>query len=248
MDEQSYDDSKQLKRIHEDFLKNPYFTVHSVMTPSRKWIYMDTSGRDLNEKKELAKRNDLFNLVVRENDKTVGMDPVGIATFWDLNRAPLYMLSYTMLVYLEHTLLLAIKDSHKNWTDHKYVLDAFKNKKQQDLVTDFLGNGKDNKGYNYKALSYWGLPELLTFYKVDKDIDKNNVKISDQLIELFSGNDKFRNRIAHSVKLLVEDKDETFQSDLKKLYTILEEGSNAFLKFIDPKLRYNTPSADDYLR
>ena len=175
-------DFTALSKIHEEFTRNNYFTVFSLMTPNLDWLWIDINNRKYDEKVEEAKKNDVFNLVVKDNGTTLGYinledlnddmnkklekvnkhiipssmplydltakmikdaknierersplyfvtspgadsrDPIGLVTFWDLNRAPSYIFSYSILVYLEQTLLFKIRDSHKSWENHDSVL------------------------------------------------------------------------------------------------------------------------------
>lgn len=295
------DDSiMKLRKMHKEFTENPYFSVFSLMTQHDDWLCIDKSGVDLEEKKGRARIREIFNLVVKENSKTVGSiniedlnnpdwqnyivdlddysipastslfditermvkdsvnlerkrsplyfvrdpdstdrEPVGITTFWDLNRAPSYILSYSILVYLEQTIFLSIKESHTVWHDHSEL--------QSRLISMFGERYGNISGffrgpkYDYKKLSKWGLQELLAFYRYDVHIDKDKFEVSDELVDSFSDGGKFRDRLGHTVKLLVEDKDDTFDTDLRRLNTIWKTGKSAFINFIDPKVRHSSP-------
>ena len=48
-----------------------------------------------------------------QNPGSDSNEPIGIVTYWDLNRAPAYIFSFAILVYLEHTLLSKIEETHK---------------------------------------------------------------------------------------------------------------------------------------
>ena len=235
----------ELRKLHEEFAENPYFTVFSLMTHHDDWLWIDKKGTNLEDTVKDAKIGHIFNLVVKEDEKAIGSinvqdlsktnwrdlivyidndsisasmslfdlagrmmrdsqnlkrdrsplyfvrnsassdgEPVGIVTFWDLNRAPSYILSYSILVYLEHTILLAIKESHKAWCDHTELLNMIRDRDRHNYIRNFF----DGQGYNYKALSSWGFPELLTFYRNDPHINKDIVMISDDLIASFSEN------------------------------------------------------------
>ena len=81
---------------------------------------------------------------------------------------------------------------------------------------------------------------MLHFYKSDPHINKDLEWISDKLIELVSIGGDFRNRVSHSVKLLVKD-DDNFSLDLQRLSLIWKTGKTAFENFIDPKVRHSSP-------
>ena len=168
-----------LKKIHEDFVKNDYFSAFSLMTPKQDWVSINKNESDIKAIITNAMEKKIFNVVVEEKGKAIGSinikdlknknwhnsiksveeyqidaftelpelseimvkdskqfsredsplyfvvnskdikkEPVGIMTFWDLNRAPSYIFSYIALVYLEHTLQLKIMESHQQYFDH----------------------------------------------------------------------------------------------------------------------------------
>lgn len=166
-------------------------------------------------------------------------EPIGIVTYWDLNRAPAYIFSYAIQIYLEHTILLAIRDSHELWEDHSPVIGAM-NPKLRDGIKKFMKNGK----YNYDALSGWSFPEMLEFYKNDPHIDKEIIGFSNDAINSISISDNYRNRVGHPVRLMVED-DDCFHEDLERLSVIWKMGKETFLKFTNPKVRHSSPSAEE---
>ena len=168
-------------------------------------------------------------------------EPIGLMTFWDLNRAPAYIYSYAIQTYLEHTILLAIRDSHKQWEDHSQVL--------QSIESDYiraLSNFLEGGDYNYNALSKLGFPEMFEFYRKDPHTDKERIKFPEDLIEYISEPNDFRNRVGHPVRLLVEDNDK-FHDDIERLSVIWDIGREAFLKFINPKVRHSTPSTEELI-
>lgn len=302
------DEKLDLKELHEDFIKNMYFSAFSLMTPKGNWLSIDKKEEDIRGKISEAKQKKIFNIVVEEDGQVIGSinvkdisndicddlvknvneyqidaytdlprlseimykdskvinrredsplyfvvqskgmkrELIGIMTFWDLNRAPSYIFSYTALVYLEHTLLLKIRDSHKEWYDHSDVIDKIwqmeKPPKYRECIKKFINT--QQKTYNYRKLSRWGLPELLAFYKFDEHIAKDPNQNMESLVGLFNEDFSFRNKIGHSVKLLVNDNEE-FQEDLKKLNAIWKYGKQAFVEFTDPKVSHSSPILED---
>jgi hypothetical protein len=173
-------------------------------------------------------------------------EPIGIISFWDLNRAPSYILSYPILVYLEHTLINKIQKSHKDWVEHEDLLARIrdgekngKNSKKYNNLKEFLENPKGD----YSKLSNWYFPELVYFYENDPHIETDGDEIIKNLIELlkknWNNNTKFRNMIAHTVNLIVDG--EKFRENLEDLEKIWDYGKIAFSNFINPKLSYSTP-------
>ncbi len=178
-----------------------------------------------------------------------GKEPIGIMTYWDFNRASSYILSYTILVVMEQSLFRVIKDTHNEWQDHCSMLDKFDGGKVNSNVHKFLCECPGHEGYNYSALSKWHLRELLIFYNNDEHVKKDlriEESILKKLADFFKQENKIRNRIAHPVNLLVEDKD--FQTDLKNLMVLWKYGNEAFLKYDDAKLRRNAPVNEDSSR
>lgn len=173
-------------------------------------------------------------------------EPIGIISFWDLNRAPSYILSYPILVYLEHTLINKIKKSHKDCVEHEDLLEKVrvtekkgKESKKYQHFKEFLENPTDN----YSKLSKWYFPELVFFYENDPHIERDGDEVLKNLIELlkknWNNNTKFRNMIAHTVNLIVDG--EKFRENLEDLEKIWDYGKIAFSNFINPKLSYSSP-------
>ena len=225
------DDWKQISKSYKDHLLSHSLTLLETV----KKMANDSIGL----KRESSPLYFVFDYSSRQGE------PIGIVTYWDLNRAPAYIFSYAIQAYLEQTILLAIRDSHpqKLWKDHSMVIQALKpklNDSESRRVKGFLGNGK----YKYKALSKWGFAELLHFYKSDPHINKELIELSDDAIDNISISGDYRNRVGHPIKLLVEDNEE-YHKDLERLSVIWEAGREAFLKFINPKVRHSSPSAEE---
>ena len=194
--------------------------------------------RMVNDSQYFERERSPLYFVYEKGNKSRGL--VGILTFWDLNRAPAYILSYSILVYLEHTLLLKIRDSHNVWSEHVDLLTRIAEDDPDHYIKKFVRGPE----YNYRILSKWGLPELLTFYKSDSHVERDSTEISEDLLNSFTQPEGFRNRIGHPVKLMIRD-DENFKDDLKKMRIIWDSGRKAFVNFVDPKVRHSAPFIDD---
>lgn len=162
--------------------------------------------------------------------------PIGLMTFWDLNRAPSYILTYPMLVYLEHLILLSIRDSHKEWEDHSNLLHQLDNPNKH--VKSFV---KGPRCYDYDALSRLGFRELTDFYRKDIHVSKNTKEIPDILIDSFLQSETFRNRVGHSIRLLIRDDDVYFKEDLDTICRIWNQGRKLFINFLGPKVKHSAP-------
>ena len=298
-------DFTALSKIHEEFTRNNYFTVFSLMTPKLDWLWIDINNRNYDEKVKEAKKKEFFNLVVKDNESTLGYinledlnddinkklekvnehiipssmplydltakmikdaknlerersplyfvtspgadsrDPIGLVTLWDLNRAPSYIFSYSILVYLEQTLLFKIKDSHKSWENHDSVINKIKATYPKLRYIEDLDKFIRGPQYKHKALSKLGLPELLAFYMNDPHIVDMKEKIIDDLVNHFKSSEGIRNRIGHPINLLVRDDDDNFLKDLSILNRIWDVGREAFIKFLDPKVRHSSPYIEE---
>jgi hypothetical protein len=168
-------------------------------------------------------------------------EPIGIVTYWDLNRSPAYVLSYLILVYLEQTILLEIKKSHRVWSDHDKIFERLVPPIVSTRDYSCIKKFAHQPAYNYEELSKCGFEGLLAFYKTDFHVNKDSAIISDALISSFLDDGKFRNRISHTLKLLIEDNDNKFRADLTRLNTIWKYGKKAFIVFGDPKVRHSSP-------
>jgi hypothetical protein len=289
----------RLRDLHEEFLRDQYFTAFSIITPKNNWLCIDKNENNIESLVKRAEEKEVFNLVVKDSDKILGFinltdikekkwdkmvsldefsisaslslfnlvdrmvkdskdrkrarsplyfvhaaeekseNLVGIITFWDLNRAPAYILSYPILVYLEHTLLLKIIDSHKEWTEHATFLSNISGNDRNGYIRKFLRG----PSYNYKVLDRWGLLELLTFFKSDPHIQRDSSDVPGELLNLFNERRNFRNIIGHTVKLIIRD-NVHFSEDLKELNDIWNIGKEMFENFIDPKVRHSSPIID----
>lgn len=232
---------KYIKQNNEqydiDWDKMEKIDNHSVPGTMHLFTLLEKMVKDADE---LEKIMSPLYFVLRENDGSG--NPIGIISFWDLNRAPAYILSYPILVSLEHTLIIKIEKSHENWVEHddlrkkihkKYADN--RGKKNRKLFEKFL----EGPNYNYQKLSKLGLQELIYFYKNDPHIEVDDDKTIKNLIDLLERKTRFRNIIAHSVKLIVES--DKFKDDLKDLTKIWCLGKTVFCNFTDPKVSYRQP-------
>jgi len=172
-------------------------------------------------------------------------EPVGLVTFWDLNRAPSHRFSYSILVCLEQTLLFKIRDTHKSCENHDSVLNKIKATHPKLRYIEDLDEFIRGPKYEYKALSKLGLPELLAFYMNDPHIVDMKEKITDDLVNYFKSSEGVRNRIGHPINLFVRDDDDNFLKDLSILNSIWDVGREAFIKFLDPKIRHSSPYIEE---
>ena len=168
--------------------------------------------------------------------------PIGIISFWDLNRAPAYILSYPFLVYLEHTIIIIIENSHTNWVEHGSWLAELRktvseHSKKYRHFKEFLEDHKQD----YSVLSKWTFPELVYFYENDPHIEKDENVVPRALLDIFVNKRKFRNIIAHSINLIVDSENLNFIGSLEDLDMIWNYGKTLFCNFIDPKVSYSTP-------
>ena len=164
-------------------------------------------------------------------------DIVGILTFWDLNRAPSYILFYSILVAIEQSLLLSIRKSHTKWSDHTQIVQEFetevRNPRSHEAMVDFVQGPK----YNFDKLDEWDLRALMVFYAHDPHVVKEEDESFQQLISILTSD--LRNRVGHPVKFMIKN-DESFKDDLKILSKILHYGEKFFERFPNPKVRHRS--------
>jgi len=65
-------DFSALRKIHQEFTLNSYFTAFSLITPKSDWLWIDIKDRNIDEKVKEAKKRDIFNLVVENDQLTLG--------------------------------------------------------------------------------------------------------------------------------------------------------------------------------
>lgn len=181
-----------------------------------------------------------------DSDNKGKRQPIGIFTFWDLNRGPAYTISYLGLHYLEHTLLQKIRDYHKVWSDHEDILKRLKKTKLDDNSKKRVKTTFGGQSFNLRSLSKWGLAELITFYEIDDHVVKDLGVLPEEFVAAFKNPDfgNYRNRVGHPVKLLVSDSG-MFKDDLRKLKVTWDIGSRIFLSFRDPKVRHESADPCD---
>jgi hypothetical protein len=162
-------------------------------------------------------------------------DIIGILTFWDLNRAPSYVLTYSILAAIEQTLLLKIRESHKEWRDHTETLRKIDTEelKRFDSIKKFVSGPE----YDFGKLDEWDLKGLWAFYKHDPHIISKFDNSLEELIKiLISGT---RNRVGHPVKFMIRD-DGNFKDDLENLSKVWKDGKKFFSDFLNPKVRHKS--------
>lgn len=185
-------------------------------------LFRDSSGITRRERSPLYFVNLKLNGVV---------EPLGIITFWDLNRAPAYTLSYAVLVYLEHTLLDLIRETHETWEDHSSIVEKCKSEQVKILL-------RMRNPTIEEISAKWYLRDLIEFCEKDPHVSPLCTEIDETLMECLDGprDECLRNRIGHSIKLLVRD-DKNYRCDLEKLERLWSSGKKAFGKFSNPKVR-----------
>ncbi len=158
--------------------------------------------------------------------------PLGIITFWDLNRAPAYILSYACMIYLEHTLLNSIRDTHKTLENHRSLADRFES---PGLRSFFRSSNPSFRELSKK----WYLRDLIEFCRKDTHVSPWCKEIDETLMECLdgSGEESLRNRIGHPMNLLVRDDNTNFKDDLVKLGKLWSAGIEALRHFHNPKVR-----------
>lgn len=131
----------------------------SLDAESKLTVVIDEMVND-SSKIDERERSPLYFVNSKLNGKS---EPLGIVTFWDLNRAPAYTLSYTCMIYLEHTLFNLIKERHETWEDHASLVEKCTRRE----VKSFLRSPKPSIE---KISKNWVLGDLIEFCKVDSHV------------------------------------------------------------------------------
>ena len=158
-------------------------------------------------------------------------NPLGILTFWDLNRAPVYILSTLVVTFVEQSLL----DQAKNAYFHKDQIDLLSCTQR---VRDYI----EAMDFSPSRLSEWYFHDFISLIRSDETIRMGSLPLSGELVSALegTGNDSFRNRVNHSNKLVVRDDDINFTQDLHKLCVVMTEGLPWIDEFTNPKVSYTS--------
>lgn len=204
----------------------------------------DVVSRMAEDARKISRERSPLYFAYDEHNREKG--PIGIFTFWDLNRNPSYTMSYLGLQYLEQTLLHKIRDQHTVWSDHHFVLEKICKTNLNSAGKRRIKESFGGRSFNLESLSYWGLEELITFYEIDKHVAEDQKRLPQEFLDAFKNPNfgDYRNRLGHTIKLLVRDND-GFKDDLEKLKRTWDLGNRIFLDFGNPKVRYESPDPCD---
>ena len=213
-------------------------SVENYRVPEGSHLF-DLLKRMVKDAKQIGEEREMSPIYFVVKSEGKSEEPIGIISFWDLNRAPAYILSYPILVYLEHTLIIKIEKSHSNWVSHKDLLEKISESysgRRYRAIRNRFKKFLEEPMHDYQVLSEWGLPELAYFYENDPHMEMYKDSVTSDLIQLFTNESKLRNILAHTVNLIVDGND--FERDLENLEKIWNYGKTVFFNFIDPKVSY----------
>lgn len=181
-----------------------------------------------------------FYKVSQNNDKTVSppifivedsephdedpRKPIGIMTYWDLNRRSVYSYFYSIFVFLEQSLKNDIYESHRDGHSDcvkKYVQHIEKNRKRK---RKFKGWDKELH-YNIARLSF---SELLKFKR--RNCHRGNYGVTSIPIDILESMNKIRNKIAHPVNLVLDSGLSRTQQQLEYLKKLCTEGKKIVIE------------------
>lgn len=165
----------------------------------------------------------IFLIINKNDDKD---NPIGLMTYWDLNRRSVYTFIYTIFVYFEQAMKIEVYESHKNGyenciRDFIQKRDANKNKPR------ITYNRTDDLKYNISKLQFRELQTLLYDDHAFPNIQKKFPK------DVICAIGEKRNRIAHPVNLVIDNGPNEISKNLRTLKTICICGKKHVIAYDD---------------
>ena len=166
-----------------------------------------------------------------------GGKPLGIMTYWDLNRRSVYTYTYHILLSVEQALKDRIAKTHnrKDNTDHDWIA-CMKDGQLKDRFELYMLSG-----WEATRLKAWHFSQLCDFYNNDKCVKLREFPPfqKDELEDLLKVCKEFRNKVMHPVNLILEGNyNADWVSRLIKLNKLWTEGKKAIDYFRNPKNTY----------
>ncbi|MDG6999520.1 MAG: hypothetical protein JRN15_10440 [Nitrososphaerota archaeon] len=159
--------------------------------------------------------------------------PLGIMTYWDLNRRSVYTYTYHILLSVEQVLKDHIAKTHngKNNKDHDWI------SREEDKNLKSLFESFRSSGWESKRLTKWHFHQLCSFYSEDTCVESG---VSPQFTEdVLKACKELRNKVMHPVNLIMEGRSNTgWASRLIELNKLWTEGKKAVDYLGNPKNTY----------
>lgn len=158
-------------------------------------------------------------------DSLGGKDmPIGLMTYWDLNRRSVYSYLYAIFVYFEQSMKLEIYFSHSNDL-YKCILEYIKTKDLRKRHPRVIGPNASDLGSNISKLKFEELKELLYDEHSSPDV---KITFPEEIIAALK--DK-RNQLAHPVNLIIESGLADIRRRLETLYKICVNARDIVIKY-----------------
>ena len=140
-------------------------------------------------------------------------DPMGLMTYWDLNRRSVYSFIYTIFVYFEQSMKIEIYKSHKNGY-HNCIRDFIQRRDANRQNPRRTYDGTDGLKLNISKLKFLELQNLLYDAHASPEVQE---KFPTEVIVAVGSK---RNQIAHPVNLVMDNGLANLAKNLRTLYTI----------------------------
>ena len=165
-------------------------------------------------------------LVNSKPEKKSGLQsPIGLMTYWDVNRRSVYSYIYSVMVFIEQVLKEEIYNSHSDSNisclrDFVLMRDSSKKKPRE------LEDWEDGLRANISKLTF---RELCDFRSVDIHVTSYSCACITE--DILSSMLALRNKIAHPVNLILDGGPARLKSQLETLRQICKEGREMVTKY-----------------
>ena len=170
-----------------------------------------------------------------------GGNPLGIMTYWDLNRRSVYTYTYHILLSIEQALKDHIAKTHngKNNKDHDWI------SRVEDKNLKGLFESYRSSGWEAKWLKKWYFYQLCSFYYGDNCV-KSGVSLPFKE-DVLKRCEELRNKVMHPVNLILEGNSSSdWACRLIKLSKLWTEGKEAVDYLGNPKNTYFFRDGDSF--
>ena len=200
---------------------------------------------------EITKLSEIFasHLADQKNIKdppiyfVLGKDehPLGIMTYWDLNRRSVYTYTYHILLSVEQVLKdrIALTHNGKNNKDHDWIVHV-RDEQSRDRFELYKLSGWESK-----RLKAWHFSQLCDFYIKDACVKSSESPPFKE--DVLKACKELRNKVMHPVNLILEGNSNTdWVSRLIRLNKLWIEGRKAVYHPGNPKNTYFFRDGDSF--
>lgn len=150
--------------------------------------------------------------------------PVGLMTYWDLNRRSVYSYLYTIFVYFEQSIKLEIYRSHTG-EFHNCIYEYIKRKDTNKSHPRTASSNANDLRSNISKLKFTELVELLYDKHSSAEL---HLTLPRDIIKALASK---RNQLAHPVNLVMESGLVNVRNNLETLFKICVEAKDIVIKY-----------------